>query len=231
MFTQEVSILIAFGAGVLSFFSPCILPMIPAYIMYLTGSRVEEDLKKMKRLAIIRTLGFILGFTIIFLIMGASASIIGRIFARNRILFNRISGIIIMFFGLNMLGFFSLEKIKFGPSTRKQKPVNSWFQGVLMGMAFGGGWTPCFGPVLASILVYAGGMDTMGKGIFLLLIYSLGMGIPFLLTAGFIEVFVKWLDKNHKILNYLPKIGGIIVFIFGLLIFTNKIIEITRFLI
>lgn len=230
MFTQDVSILIAFGAGVFSFFSPCVLPMIPAYIMYLTGSRVEDDLKDMRRLAVIRTLGFILGYTIVFLIMGASASIIGRVFARNRIVFSRISGLIIMFFGLNMLGLFSLEKLRIRRRVRKQKPVNSWFQGVLMGLAFAGGWTPCFGPILASILVYAGGMD-MGKGIFLLLVYSLGMGIPFLLTAGFIEVFLRWLDKNQRILNYLPKIGGLVVFIFGLLIFTNKIVEITRLLI
>ena len=230
MFTQDVSILIAFGAGVFSFFSPCVLPMIPAYIMYLTGSRVEDDLKDMRRLAVIRTLGFILGFTIVFLIMGASASIIGRVFARNRIVFSRISGLIIMFFGLNMLGLFSLEKLRIRRRVRKQKPVKSWFQGVLMGLAFAGGWTPCFGPILASILVYAGGMD-MAKGIFLLLVYSLGMGIPFLLTAGFIEVFLRWLDKNQRILNYLPKIGGLVVFIFGLLIFTNKIVEITRLLI
>lgn len=230
MLTENVSYTIALAAGFLSFFSPCIIPLIPAYIMYLTGSSMEEDLKDRRWFALSRTLGFVLGFTIIFVIMGTSASFIGKIFIRNKKIFSKISGLLILFFGLNMMGIFNLRVLNRERKVLGPKKATNWFSSTLMGMAFAAGWTPCFGPVLASILVYAGGTDTLSKGVILLLIYSMGMAIPFILTALFINVFIDLMNRAEKFLKYLPKIGGLIMVIFGLLIFFDKVINISRWM-
>jgi len=231
MFGNDVSLIIAFGAGFLSFFSPCILPMIPAYIMYITGVSVEEDVSRKRFLAISRTLIFILGFTIVFVIMGSSATIIGKIFIRNKDIFSKISGLLIIVFGLNMMGIIKLGFLNFNKRLSAPKKINGWFSSLLMGMAFAAGWTPCFGPVLASILIYAGNATTVLKGIYLLLVYSLGMGIPFLFTALFINVFDRFLNRTDKYMKYIPVISGTIMVIFGLLVFFNKVINISRLLI
>lgn len=230
MFAMDVSIPLAFGAGFVSFFSPCILPMIPAYIMYITGVNDEEDLIRQRKLALTRTLAFVIGFTIIFIIMGSTATILGKTFVRNKELFSRISGIIIIIFGLNMMGILNLRFLNFSKSASVPKNVSSKFSSMLMGMAFAAGWTPCFGPVLASILIYAGGADTVSRGVFLLLVYSIGMAIPFILTALFINLFNRFLSKSDRLLIYLPKIAGLIMVIFGLLIYFNKVVNISRLL-
>jgi cytochrome c-type biogenesis protein len=230
MFASDVSFPIAFGAGFISFFSPCILPMIPAYIMYITGVSLEEDLISKRKLAIFRTLAFVLGFTIVFIIMGSTATLLGKIFVRNRQVFSKISGAIIVIFGLNMMGIINLKFLNFNKKASAPKKITNWLGSLFMGMAFAAGWTPCFGPVLASILIYAGGADTVSKGIILLLVYSIGMAIPFILTSMFINVFEKFLNKSDKILKYIPKFAGIIMVIFGLLVFFNKVINISRLL-
>lgn len=231
MFAKDVSLSIAFGAGFLSFFSPCILPLIPAYIMYLTGSTMEDEIQEKRLFALVRTLGFVIGFTIIFMIMGTSASFLGKIFIRNKELFAKISGVLITIFGLNMMGILKLNFLNMEKRVSAPKKITNWFSSLLMGMAFAAGWTPCFGPALASILIYAGGTDTISKGIFLLLVYSIGMAIPFILTALFINVFIKLMERGEKFIVYLPKIGGLIMVIFGLLVFFNKVISISRLLI
>ncbi|NLY67260.1 MAG: cytochrome c biogenesis protein CcdA [Tissierellia bacterium] len=230
MTLTDVSMPIAFGAGFLSFFSPCILPMIPVYIMYMTGSTMESQINERKLLALRRTLGFVIGFTIIFMIMGTSASFLGRIFIRNRDIFYKLSGILIILFGLNMMGILRLKFLNVERRTKLPKKTTSWFTSILMGMAFAAGWTPCFGPVLASILMYASASNTVSQGAMLLLIYSIGMAIPFILTALFINRFVKFMERAEKLMIYLPKIGGLIMVIFGLLIYFNKVINISRLL-
>lgn len=220
----------AFGFGFLSFFSPCILPLIPVYIMYITGISVESEIEEKRIFALKRTLGFVLGFTIIFMIMGTSASLIGKIFVRNKVIFSRISGILILIFGLNMTGILKLNFLNMEKRMKSPKKITNWFSSVLMGMAFAAGWTPCFGPVLAAILVYAGNSDTVLKGSYLLLIYSIGMAIPFLLTSLFIGTFSKVLEKGEKWMKYIPIIGGIMMIIFGLLIFFDKMNAISRLL-
>lgn len=227
----NVSLSIAFGAGFLSFFSPCILPLIPAYIMYITGVSMEDDLEKRRLFALTRTIGFVLGFTIIFMIMGTSASFLGKIFVRNKEIFSKISGSLIIIFGLNMMGIISLKFINMEKRIKAPRKVTNWSSSILMGMAFAAGWTPCFGPVLASILFYAGGSATVLKGTYLLLIYSLGMAIPFLLTAIFINVFIKFINSAEGFLKYMPVISGFIMVIFGMLVFFNKVIDISRLLV
>ncbi|MGM0396734.1 MAG: cytochrome c biogenesis CcdA family protein [Bacillota bacterium] len=227
MINADISLPIAFGAGFLSFFSPCLLPMIPAYIMYITGVDMEDDISKVRMTALLRTLGFVLGFTIIFVIMGTSASFIGRLFIQNKTIFFRISGVLIILFGLNMMGILNLRMLGMEKRVKSPKKITSWFSSILMGMAFAAGWTPCFGPVLASILVFAGTSATVSKGVLLLLIYSIGMAVPFLLTALFINVFIKWMARAEKFLKYMPFISGIILVIFGVLIFFDKMMSIS----
>ncbi len=204
--------------------------MIPAYIMYITGSGVKE-LENRRFLALSRTIGFVIGFTIIFIIMGTSASFLGQIFVRNREIFSKISGLILIIFGLNMLGLINIGFLN--RETRKKGPgqVKGILGAVLMGMAFAAGWTPCFGPVLGSILIYAGASETLSKGVVLLLVYSIGMGIPFILTALFMDSFTRLLNKYERGLSYLPKISGVILIIFGVLVFSNRVIDISRLLI
>lgn len=226
----DVSFPIAFGAGFLSFFSPCLLPMIPAYIMYITGVNMEDELEKRRLFAMIRTLGFVIGFTIIFMIMGSSATFLGKIFIRNKNIFSKVSGILIIIFGLNMMGILKFSFLNMEKRMSAPKKISNWFSSVLMGMAFAAGWTPCFGPVLASILMYAGGATTISKGVFLLFIYSVGMAIPFMLTALFINVFIRFMDKAENFMRYMPMISGVIMIIFGVLVYFNKMINISRLL-
>lgn len=228
MLNENISYTIALAAGFVSFFSPCIIPLIPAYIMYLTGATMEEELQDKRWFALTRTLGFVLGFTIIFIIMGTSASFIGKVFIRNKKIFSKISGILIILFGLNMMGILKIGLINKERKVKRPKKITNWFSSTVMGMAFAAGWTPCFGPVLASILMYAGGSDTISKGVILLLVYSIGMAIPFILTALFINVFIDLMNRAEKLLFYLPKIGGLIMVIFGILVFFDKVINISR---
>lgn len=230
-FGSNVSLLMAFGAGIVSFFSPCILPLIPVYIMYMAGVSLEDELENRRMLALTRTFGFVIGFTIIFLIMGTSASFLGKIFVRNKEIFAKVSGFFIVVFGLNMMGILRFSFLNMGGKLKVPKKMTNWFSSVLMGMAFAAGWTPCFGPVLGSILIYAGGSETLSKGIYLLLVYSLGMAIPFMLTALFINTFSKLMIKAERFINYIPKIGGFIMVVFGVLVFFNKVVNISRLLI
>lgn len=220
---QEVSLPLAFATGFLSFFSPCILPLIPVYIMYLTGTSAESEISKRRMFALYRTFGFILGFTVIFMIMGLSATLLGQVFARNKMILLKISGIVMIIFGFNMMGLLKLKFIKMPSLIKQPDQVTSFFSAFVMGLAFAAGWTPCFGPVLASIVLYAGATSTMMHGALLLLVYSLGMAIPFIITALFINSFNKFMDRFDKFMTYVPKISGLILIIFGLLILTNKL--------
>jgi cytochrome c-type biogenesis protein len=218
----DVSIPVALGAGFLSFFSPCILPLIPAYITYITGTTIEEELKDKKLFALIRTLGFVIGFSIIFIIFGLSAGLIGQTFYRYKNTLTRIGGAIIIVFGLNMMGILKLSFLNKQTGIKAPKTVNSWFSSILMGMVFATGWTPCIGAVLGTILVYAGTTTTVLKGFYLLLAYSIGMAIPFLLTALLINQFAKLLVKIEGILPYVMKLSGIIIVALGILMVLNK---------
>ncbi len=225
----DISISASFAAGLLSFFSPCVLPLIPAYITYITGTALEEELENKKFLALTRTLGFILGFTIIFMIMGVSASFVGRAFRVYNRQFSIISGILIIGLGLNMMGILKLNILSKGIKIKLPK-ISNWFSSVLVGMAFAAGWTPCVGAVLGTILLLAGNTGTVSSGFFLLLFYSLGLAIPFVLTALLISRFGRFLTKSEKVLPYITKIGGLIIVLLGILILFNKMYLLTNLL-
>ncbi|MGM0378302.1 MAG: cytochrome c biogenesis CcdA family protein [Bacillota bacterium] len=217
-----MSIISAFLAGLLSFFSPCVFPLIPGYISYIAN----DSNKRIKILT--RSLGFVIGFSIVFILLGATASFVGNIFLQYKDILMKFGGIIIILFGLQMIGLFNLNFLNKNKRFKLPKSVN-WISSILIGMAFGAGWTPCVGPILGSILVFASTKSTIYEGVLLLTSYSLGIGIPFLLTALLLNQLNKFLSKVESKLNLLKKIGGVILIIFGLLIFTDKLFIITNY--
>ena len=219
---ENISFLIAFWGGIISFFSPCIIPIIPAYISYTAGANVNSY-NNFRKINFTRTIGFVLGFSLVFITLGASATFLGGFLNRNLSLFRTISGLFIIFFGLYMLGLIKIGFLsrKHGFKTPKRK--NNFLSSTLMGLAFGAGWTPCIGAVLGSILIFAGSQSTVVEGILLLSVYSLGLSIPFILTSLLLGFFTKYIGKIEKFSLYLNKIGGIILIILGILIIMNKL--------
>lgn len=223
---QDVSYGVAFIAGLLSFFSPCIIPMIPAYLMYITGSQLDASSNVTRRHAFLKTLVFVAGFTVVFLIMGTSASFLGTFFSKNRLWIQRISGFVIILFGLNLSGVLKLSGLTKAVRFRAEAKENSYSGAFVLGLAFAAGWTPCFGPVLASILLYAGASATVTKGFMLLLVYSLGMAIPFLVSAVFLTEISGWISKFERGAEKITKIAGFILVVFGVLVATGYIVRI-----
>ncbi|RXT07931.1 cytochrome c biogenesis CcdA family protein [Ammoniphilus sp. CFH 90114] len=229
---DNISIFFAFTAGMLSFFSPCIFPLIPAYIANLTGSTVQsEKIVVPKRVLMSRSIYFILGFSLVFMLMGASASVLGQLFAEYRGILEKVSGFLIIVFGMQMAGFLSLRFLMFEKRfevdvSRKKNNGTSF----LMGLAFGTGWTPCVGLALSSILLLAGSVDTMYSGLLLLLVYSLGLGIPFLLISWMITYSLGAVRKVNKMLPRLSLINGWILISMGLLLFTGQLQKLSAWL-
>jgi len=225
---NDVTFSVAFVAGITSFFSPCILPLIPAYIAYMAGVSVDDNTKKGRFLILTRTAGFIVGFTIIFVLLGAAASALGTFISKNINIFRVISGAFIIFFGLTMLGVIKLDMFKF--ASKVKTPKSKGFLGsILMGMALSIGWTPCIGAVLGSILFVAAGQTTFTYGILLLLVYSLGFAIPFIIVSLILDKFDKNISKFEKASVYINKIGGVIIIILGILIMFNKLTLLNNF--
>lgn len=218
--TEEISILAAFAAGFLSFLSPCVLPVATGHITYITGAIIEEELEDEKLFALKQTLGFVLGFTAVFMIFGLSFGTLGMFMKSHREMLNKASGLFIMAMGLNMIGVFRF-RLK-GKNIKRPLEIRSWIQSVAVGGAFGIGWTPCIGPILGAILFYAGRQADAFKGAYLLLSYSVGLSIPFLMTALFIGRLSKLWNSIGKHTLILMKLSGILVFLLGAMIFFDK---------
>lgn len=228
--SSNISIILAISAGLLSFFSPCVLPLIPAYVSYLTGSAIAEISSTNAKLnLILKSIGFVLGFTFVFILMGASASTLGKLFIVNQNILRKIGGGLIVLFGLHTAGLFRIKLLYYEkrliPFGSHQKRLSSLF----LGMAFATGWTPCIGPILSSILIYAGSMETISRGILLLLLYSLGLAIPFVLTALAIGSLSNCFMKLYKYLHVFSVLSGILLIIMGILVFTNKLSILSRY--
>lgn len=224
-----VSVSVALAAGLLSFLSPCVLPMVPVYLAYLTGTMAGDPAPR-RGILVLRVLGFVLGFTLVFVLLGSAASFLGGLLLENRILLSRLGGAAIVFFGLHMVGAF-----RWGPLLRSRevtgpRTVRGPLGGFFLGMAFAAGWTPCFGPILASILLVAGAAPTMGYGMLLLFFYSLGLGIPFLLSALFLPSLQGWLRRRGALLSGMPRVSGVLLILFGILVFADRVSYLTRLL-
>ena len=214
----ELSILIALGGGLLSFLSPCVIPLIPSYLSILMGDYTGE---KGKSRLLISSLLFILGFSLVFIVLGLSASFIGQFLLRNLNLFRKISGILVFVLGLHLSGLIKINFL-YREKCLELKSKNIYLRPLLMGLALAFAWTPCIGPILSSILIYAGTQEGLFQGGILLAFYSLGFALPFFLTALFLD---HLLPRFKKINNYLPiiqKVAGLLLIILGLLIFTNN---------
>ena len=216
-----IELFIAFGAGLISFLSPCVLPLIPGYISFISGMSLNELLEK-KRINLIPLILFTLGFSFVFIIFGAAASYLGQVLLQNSQLLRIVAGLIIIIFSLQLIGLINISYLNFEKKVYTKKSNNIWFS-FIIGMAFGFGWTPCIGPILGSILALASTEETIFKAIILLSFYSLGLAIPFILSGYLMQRFLMFSKNFRKNINLVSKIGGVILLITGILILTNQL--------
>ena len=216
-----MELLIAFGAGFISFLSPCVLPLIPGYISFISGQSLKEILES-KNVKIIPLVLFCFGFSTVFILLGASASFLSQALLKNSETLRVIAGIIIIIFSLQLLGFINIPILNTDKRFEAKKSSNILFPYVI-GLAFGFGWTPCIGPILGSILALASIEETLAKALILLSLYSLGLAIPFIFSGYLIQKFLIFSKNFKKNINIFSKIGGIILLITGILILTNQL--------
>ena len=216
-----IELLIAFGAGLISFLSPCVLPLIPGYISYISGASLDELLAN-KKINLLPLILFTLGFSFVFIIFGAAASYLGQVLLQNSETLRIIAGLIIIIFSLQLIGIININFLNFEKKIYTQKNNNIWFS-FIIGMAFGFGWTPCIGPILGSILALASTEETVFKAIILLSFYSLGLAIPFILSGYLMQRFLMFSKNFKKNINLVTKSGGVILLITGVLILTNQL--------
>ena len=214
-------LVIAFGAGLISFLSPCVLPLIPGYISYISRSSLNELIEK-KNINLIPIILFTFGFSIIFIIFGAASTFLGQVLLQNSYELRIAAGLIIIFLSLHIIGLINVKFLNF--EKRVEAKINtSFYSPIIIGMAFAFGWTPCIGPILGSILVLAATEESINKGILLLTSYSLGLALPFILSGYLIQKFLIFSKNFKKNINMVSKIGGIILLITGILILTNQL--------
>ncbi|NMA57128.1 cytochrome c biogenesis CcdA family protein [Clostridium cochlearium] len=219
---ENISLFLAFSSGILSFLSPCVLPLVPIYLTYLTGSSIEEINNKNKLTVIYKAVGFTLGFTLIFIIMGISVTSFGQLFDRNKDIFRKIGGIIIIVFGLHIMGVVKIKTFYYQKTMLQPQKFKSGLSSFFIGMAFAIGWTPCVGPMLASILIYAGNTKTLASGIKLLIAYSVGLGIPFIISGFLVDFISGYIKRFSKYFNVVSIVSGVILIFMGIMTFTNK---------
>ena len=213
--------LIAFGAGLISFLSPCVLPLIPGYISYISGQSLQEILNK-KEINFFPLILFCLGFSTVFVLLGASASFLGQTLLQNSEILRIVAGIVIIIFSLQLIGIINIPYLNFEKRFDAKESRNFLFPYVI-GVAFGFGWTPCIGPILGSILALASIEETLTRAVILLIFYSLGLAIPFVLSGYLIQRFLLFSKNFRKNINLISKIGGIILLVTGILILTNQL--------
>ena len=216
-----IELFIAFGAGLISFLSPCVLPLIPGYISYISGSSLKELIEK-KSVNIFPIILFTLGFSLVFISFGATASFLGTVILNNSYELRIASGIIIIIFSLHILGIINLNFLNYEKRIYTEKK-SGIFSSLLVGMAFGFGWTPCIGPILGSILALASTEQSLNRGILLLVFYSLGLAIPFILSGYLIQKFLVFSKNLKSKMNIILKSGGTLLLITGILMITNQL--------
>jgi len=216
-----IELFIAFGAGLISFLSPCVLPLIPGYISYISGSSLNELIEK-KSVNIFPIILFTFGFSLVFISFGATASFLGSVILNNSYELRIVSGIIIIIFSLHILGIINLNFLNYEKRIYTEKK-SGIFSSILVGMAFGFGWTPCIGPILGSILALASTEQSLNRGILLLIFYSLGLAIPFILSGYLIQKFLVFSKNLKSKMNIILKSGGALLLLTGILMITNQL--------
>ena len=216
-----IEFFVAFGAGLISFLSPCVLPLIPGYISFISGASLNELLEN-KKINIFPLILFTLGFSFVFIMFGAAASYLGQVLLQNSQTLRIIAGLVIIIFSLQLIGIINISFLNFEKKIYTKKNNNVWFS-FIVGMAFGFGWTPCIGPILGSILALASTEETIFKAIILLSFYSLGLAIPFILSGYLMQRFLMFSKNFKKNINFISKSGGTVLLITGVLILTNQL--------
>ena len=244
---ENVSLFGAFIAGVLSFISPCVLPLIPGYLSFISGVSLEE-MRGMpvtaggavavstgvsaaaKRQVIITSLFFILGFSLVFVSLGASATYLGQFLMERLTIFGKIAGVLLIIFGLHTIGVFKIPFLLNEARVQANTKPASMIGAVIVGISFAFGWTPCIGPILSAILLVAAQQESVNQGILLLSVYSLGLAIPFLLTALAINQFFVAFSKIRRHYHTIEIVSGVLMIVIGVLIFTNRFTIIAQWL-
>lgn len=223
---QELTYFGAFAAGVLSFLSPCVLPLIPSYLSFITGASFEElhegNKKDVKIRTISNSLVFIAGFTFVFVSLGASSSYLGAVFQQYKDAIRISGGILVIFFGIYLTGIVNIgflsKQVKLHPKTKPAGYIGSF----IIGMTFATGWTPCIGPILAAILAVAAESGTVLYGTKLLLVYSFGLGLPFFITSAAVNTFLSHVKIVYRYMGVIKIVSGLLLVIFGIMLLTNS---------
>jgi cytochrome c-type biogenesis protein len=218
---DNLGFFVAFAAGVLSFLSPCVLPLVPSYLGFLTGMTLEE-MSGRRRMAMVHALLFVFGFALIFVILGASATALGSALKYYQVWLQRVGGVLIILFGLYAMGVLKLPFLQMEQRVHLDRKPIGYLGSVLVGMAFAAGWTPCIGPILGGILGMAATQGDVGRGMALLGAYSAGLAVPFLAAAWAMEAFLDWFQKFRKYLPWVMRLSGLLLIFVGLLMVTGE---------
>jgi cytochrome c-type biogenesis protein len=224
---EEVSYGAALLAGLLSFFSPCILPLVPSYFSFITGTSMEELIglptAPIRRRIILSTLAFILGFSTIFIILGASASYLSALLYDLKAYIRIIGGVLIAILGLHLLGVLRIQALDIERHWHLRRKPLHFLGAFVVGLAFGAGWSPCIGPLLGSILILAGNQETVAQGILLLAIYSLGMALPFAALAAGIHFLIPFVRATTRAMRYVNIVAGLLLIATGVLLVSDRL--------
>jgi cytochrome c-type biogenesis protein len=235
---ENVTLFAAFIAGVLSFISPCVLPLIPGYLSFVSGVTLDEMRgtgtvtapTDVRRRAVIMSIAFVLGFSLVFISLGASATAIGTLLMEHLSLLGKIAGVVIILFGLHMMGVLRIGWLYSEKRMQTSGKPAGFFGAMLVGIAFAFGWTPCIGPILAAILAVAATQESVGEGVKLLAVYSAGLGVPFIATSLAINKFFAASARIRKHYHTIEVVSGVLLVAVGVLIFTNRFTIIAQFL-
>jgi cytochrome c-type biogenesis protein len=227
MDTIDIGVVAAFAAGTISFLSPCVLPLVPGYISIVSGISLDQlqgqQDASIRRTVVLNSLVFILGFSVAFIALGASATVLGQLVGRHMSILYRVAGILIIVFGLHLIGIFKIPFLYQDKRFHNVGKPRGLVGAFVLGLAFAFGWSPCLGPILAGILTYASAQDTAYAGIGLLAVYSAGLGLPFLATSLGINQFLGFYSRFRHHLRKVEVISGVFVIAIGLLIFSNNL--------
>lgn len=223
MEAPAIGLFIAFTAGLLSFLSPCVLPLVPSYITFITGLSIDDvQTAAARRTALVHGALFTLGFSVIFVILGALATSFGQVMLANRGWISQVGGAVIIVFGLYLMGILRIGLLAQDKRLHlKDKPAG-YLGTLFVGIAFGAGWTPCIGPILGTILMYASGQENLSRGIVLLTSYSLGLAVPFILSAVAVDRFMAFFRRVRRQMGWLQRGTGLVMVCVGLLMVTNR---------
>jgi len=227
MFAEAVSYSAAIMAGLLSFFSPCVLPLIPGYFVFISGYSLEELTEnctaEIRRKVFLSTVSYVCGFSLVFILMGASATFLGSLIYKYGDFIRIAGGIVIILLGIHLSGVIRIRGLEFEKRIHLRKRPLHFGAAFVIGMAFGVGWSPCIGPLLGSILIVAGNQETVWQGVRLLAVYSAGLAVPFIVMSVFVSLLLAFVKKASKALKYVNATAGILLILVGVLLLTNKL--------